>query len=244
MNIPTGTGNQVEVSPHVCAGGSTVRRDPERTRSTILEAAIREFASFGIGGARVSRIAASAGVNKRMLYHYFGSKEGLYVAALESVYETIRRRELALEVDRLGPREGMRALVRTVWLHFLEHPEFVSLLNSENLHRARHAARSPRIRSLQSPLIDMIGRLLRRGVAHGLFRDGVDPVQLYLSVAGLCYFYLSNRYTLSVAFGRDLMEPAALEAWLAHVIEMVLCYLERRQPCATQGPQPGPIPSA
>ncbi|GBD44848.1 HTH-type transcriptional repressor NicS [bacterium HR40] len=220
------------------------RRDPERSRRAILEAAVREFASHGIGGARVSRIARAAGVNKRMLYHYFGNKEALYLAALESVYERIRARELALEVDRLGPREAMRALVATVWSHFVEHPEFVSLLNSENLYRARHLRQSARIRGLQSPLVAMLERLLARGVAAGQFRDGVDPVQLYLSIAGLCYFYVSNRFTLSAAFGRDLMEPRALEERLAHVTEMVMAYLERRQPCAAAAPRPAPSPLA
>lgn len=225
-----------EPPPHAVSFGEGLgpRRDPERTRRAILEAAVREFATRGIGGARVSRIAETAGVNKRMLYHYFGNKEGLYIAALESVYGAIRERELALDVDRLGPRDGMKALIATVWRHFLEHPEFVSLLNSENLHRARHVAKSSRIRSLQSPLLAMIEKLLARGVAAGLFRPGVDPVQLYLSIAGLCYFYVSNRYTLSVVFERDLMAPRALRRRLTHVTEMVLAYLESRPAAGTR----------
>jgi AcrR family transcriptional regulator len=202
------------------------KRDRERTRRAILEAAVHEFATRGLGGARVSRIAAAAGVNKRMLYHYFGSKEGLYIAALEQVYSNIRERELALELDRMAPREAMRALVSTVFSHFVDHPEYVSLLNSENLYQARHVAKSPRILSLQSPLLAMLERLLRRGAEAGIFRQDVDPIQFYLSVAGLCYFYVSNRWTLSAIFGRDLMAPKALEARLAHVTEMVLGYLE------------------
>lgn len=219
-----------------CGEGLGPKRDPERTRRAILEAAVQEFATYGIGGARVSRIAEAAGVNKRMLYHYFGSKEGLYLAALEQVYASIRARELALDLDHMEPRQGMTALVATVFGHFVEHPEYVSLLNSENLHRARHVAKSPRIRSLQSPLLAMLERLLRRGAEKGIFRRGVDPMQLYLSIAGLCYFYVSNRWTLSFAFGRDLMEPEALRTRLAHVTDMVLGYLEAprsggRGPC-------------
>ncbi len=199
---------------------------PARSRRAILEAALAEFARHGFGGARVSRIAEAAGVNKRMLYHYFGNKEALYLAALERAYETIRARELALDVERMEPREAVRALVRTIWSHFLEHPEFVSMLANENLSRARYIVRSKVIPGLQPPLIARIERLLARGAAAGLFRRDADPLQLYLSIAGLCFFYFSNHRTLSVIFRRDFMAEEALATRLEHVIEMVLSYLE------------------
>ncbi len=198
----------------------------ERSRRAILEAALAEFARHGFGGARVSRIAEAAGVNKRMLYHYFGNKEALYLAALERTYETIRARELALDVERLEPREAVRALVRTIWTHFLAHPEFVSMLANENLNRARYIVRSAVIPRLQPPLIALIERLLARGAAAGLFRRDADPLQLYLSIAGLCFFYFSNHRTLAVIFRRDFMAEEALRDRLEHVIEMVLAYLE------------------
>ena len=199
---------------------------PARSRRAILEAALAEFARHGYGGARVSRIAEAAGVNKRMLYHYFGNKEALYLAALERAYETIRARELALDVERMEPREAVRALVRTIWSHFLEHPEFVSMLANENLSRARYIVRSRVIPGLQPPLIARIERLLARGAAAGRFRRDADPLQLYLSIAGLCFFYFSNHRTLSVIFRRDFMAEEALATRLEHVIEMVLSYLE------------------
>ena len=199
---------------------------PARSRRAILEAALAEFARHGFGGARVSRIAEAAGVNKRMLYHYFGNKEALYLAALERAYETIRARVLALDVERMEPREAVRALVRTIWSHFLEHPEFVSMLANENLSRARYIVRSKVIPGLQPPLIARIERLLARGAAAGLFRRDADPLQLYLSIAGLCFFYFSNHRTLSVIFRRDFMAEEALATRLEHVIEMVLSYLE------------------
>jgi len=208
--------------------GCACRRDPERTRAAILEAAIAEFASRGLGGARVSRIAERACTNKRMLYHYFGNKEALYLAALEAVYETIRSKELALDLDHMAPDEGMRALVRTLWEQFREHPEFISLLNSENLHRARYLARSKRVPALQSPLVAMIARLLRRGAEAGIFRDGIDPAQLYLSIASLAYFYFSNRHTLAISFGIDLLDEEALDRRLAHITELVMRYLDAR----------------
>ncbi len=198
----------------------------ERSRRAILEAALAEFARYGFGGARVSRIAEAAGVNKRMLYHYFGNKEALYLAALERTYETIRARELALDVERLEPREAVRALVRTIWTHFLAHPEFVSMLANENLNRARYIVRSAVIPRLQPPLIALLERLLARGAAAGLFRRDADPLQLYLSIAGLCFFYFSNHRTLAVIFRRDFMAEEALAARLEHVTEVVLSYLE------------------
>jgi AcrR family transcriptional regulator len=203
-----------------------LKRDPERTRQHILGAAIAEFASKGLDGARVNEIADRAGANKRMLYHYFGNKEELYLAALESVYETIRARERQLRLGDLPPEEGVRELVRLTWRHFLEHPEFISMLNNENLHEARHLRRSKRIRELHSPLVDMLSQLLASGAAAGIFRAGVDPVQLYVTIASLGYFYLSNRFTLSTVFGRALESPQALDARLAHMTEVILSYLK------------------
>ncbi len=203
----------------------TVKRDPDRTKRRILEAATQDFAGRGFAGARVADIANQAGVNKRMLYHYFGDKDALFQAVLENTYEAIRSRERKLELEHLPPEEAMRRLVETSWDHFIEHPEFINLLNSENLHRARHIKRSSRIRELHSPFADMITRILRRGETAGVFRSGVDPVELYISIAGIGYFYLSNRFTLSVVFDRDLEAPEQLARRRAHMVEMILGYL-------------------
>jgi len=200
-------------------------RDPDLTRARILQAATLEFHRFGLGGARVDRIADEAGVNKRMLYYYFGSKDALFLAVLEAVYEQIRGEERALELDRLDPAEAIRQLVSFTWNYYLEHPEFLTLLNSENLHEARHLKQSARVRSLHSPFVRMLADVLQRGRDGGIFRGGVDPVQLYISLAGLCYFYLGNRHTLSAIFDRDLMAADALETRLRHVTDFVLGYL-------------------
>jgi AcrR family transcriptional regulator len=203
-------------------------RDPERTRQRILEAATAEFARFGLGGARVDRIAALARANKRMLYYYFGSKEELFLAALEASYARIRAAERTLDLEHKDPREALRRLVDFTWRYFLEHPEFLTLLNSENLHKGRHVARSSRVRELHSPLVETLRGILRRGERAGLFRGGVDPVQLYISIAGEGYFYLSNRYTLSRIFGRDLMRPRALAARARHNADMILNAMRKR----------------
>ena len=192
------------------------------TRQKILDAALAEFARYGLGGARVDRIAQRAGANKRMLYYYFGDKEGLFLAALENRYEHIRSAERALDLEHRDPREALKRLVEFTWRYYLEHPEFMTLLNSENLHKGRHVRNSRRVRELHSPLVETLRAILRRGATQGLFRKGVDPVQLYISIAGEGYFYLSNRYTLSRIFDRDLMAPRALAGRSRHIRDMIL----------------------
>ncbi|TXL79490.1 TetR/AcrR family transcriptional regulator [Vineibacter terrae] len=205
--------------------GAARTRDPERTRARILEAATDEFSQRGLGGARVDAIARRAGANKRMLYHYFGNKEGLFLAVMEHTYAHIRTQEEALHLDDLAPVQAMRRLMRFTFRYFLGNPHFIVLLNSENLHRARHIRRSPRVKAINSPLIEALGRVLRRGRAAGLFRSGVDPLQLYMSIAGVCYFYFSNIHTLSTIFDRDLMSSSALAARERHVIDVIMGYL-------------------
>jgi len=200
-------------------------RDPERTRLNILTAATVEFSGKGLDGARVDKIATRSGVNKRMIYHYFGDKEGLYLAVLEKSYTAIRTAELELSLVDQDPVEGMRTLVQLTWKYLVAHPEFLSLLAAENLHHAANLKKLQNIRELHSPLIGMISELLQRGVKRKLFRRGVDPMQLYISIAGLGFFYLSNRHTLSTIFGRDLSAPMALAERESHIAEVVLSYL-------------------
>jgi len=203
------------------------RRNPERNQERILKAATEEFARFGLGGARVDRIAARAGANKRMLYYYYGNKEDLFLAVLEASYARIRRAEMGLHLLDLDPVQGMRRMVEFTWNYYLKHPEFLTLLNSENLHRGRHLKRSRDVAAMHSPLIALLRDLLLRGERAGKFRKGVDPVQLYISIAGLGYFYLSNRHTLSTIFERDLLAPKSKAERLKHMTELVLGYLAK-----------------
>ncbi|HEY1461437.1 MAG TPA: TetR/AcrR family transcriptional regulator [Casimicrobiaceae bacterium] len=200
-------------------------RDPERTRASILAAATAEFARHGLGGARVDRIAERAGSNKRMLYYYFGDKEGLFQAVLEQTYADIRSAEQKLNLLDATPEDGVRRLIELTWAYYIAHPEFLTLLNSENLHRAKHLRKSSRIREMNSPLIETLAELLRRGQRAGSFRKGVDPLQLYISIAALAYFYLSNRHTLSTVFARDLFSPKERKARVTHMCQMVLGFL-------------------
>jgi AcrR family transcriptional regulator len=200
-------------------------RNPEVTRREILEAARAEFAERGLDGARVDRIAERADANKRLIYHYFNSKDELYSAVLEDVYRQIRIGEFGLDLEHKAPAEAMRGLVRFTFEHFLANPWFIRILNNENLHRARYLRRLPTIRDLHSPLITQIENSLERGVEAGDFRDDVDPVQLYITIAALGYFYLSNVHTLSTIFGMDLASKPRLDARLAHIEEVVMGYL-------------------
>ena len=219
---------QALLAPQPAKRRAVPARDAARTQAAILAAATEEFARFGLGGARVDRIAARARANKRMLYYYFGDKEALFLAVLERAYEHIRSEEQTLRLTDLAPRDGVAKLIAFTWNYFLAHPEFMTLLNSENLHQARHLQRSQKIRAMHSPLIATLSEVLERGARSGEFREGVDPVQLYVSIAALGYFYLSNNYTLSTIFGRDLLAPKAKKARLAHIESLVLGYLAAR----------------
>ena len=201
---------------------SAHRRNPDRTRETILLAAQREFASKGLSGGRVDEIARRAGANKRMIYHYFGNKDGLYLAALERVYEDLRGTERTLDLAHLAPDAAIRRLVEFTFDYSQAHPELISLINNENLHRARHLRRSKKVRELHSPFVAMIGDILKRGVAKGVFRPGLDPVDLYITIAAVGYFYLSNNWTLSAIFGKDLGSPASRKARRKHVADLVM----------------------
>jgi TetR/AcrR family transcriptional regulator len=198
------------------------RRDPDRTREAILAAAQDEFAAKGLSGGRVDEIARRARANKRMIYHYFGSKQGLYLAAVERVYEGLRGTERTLDLAHLKPEEAIQRLVEFNFDYTREHPEMVSLINNENLHRARYLRKSKKVRDLHSPFVDLIDDILKRGVAAGVFRKGLDPVDVYITIAAVGYFYLSNNWTLSVIFGRNLGSDTVCRQRRKHNVDMIL----------------------
>lgn len=202
-------------------------RDADRSQKDILAAALGEFALHGLGGARMDRIAERAAVNKRLIYYYFENKESLFLAVLERAYESIRGEEQQLNLTQIEPIEAIRRLISFTWNYYIAHPEFLTLLNSENLHRARHLKKSTKVRTMHSPLVQTIADVLERGHKTGLFRAGVDPVQLYISIAGLSYFYLGNNYTLSTIFDRELLGAKAKVERLSHMTDLLLGYLVR-----------------
>jgi AcrR family transcriptional regulator len=200
-------------------------RNSERTRAEILAAARAEFCERGLGGARVDAIAERAGANKRLLYHYFGNKEDLYRAVLMEAYAEIREGERALNLEALSPDEAMDRLVRFTFRHFLANPWFTSLLSTENVQNAAYLKTLQDIPALHSPLVGQIATILENGRREGIFRDGIDPIQLYISIAALGYFYVSNMKTLSVIFERDLGAMPMVQEREAQAVQMVLRYL-------------------
>ncbi|SHG25786.1 transcriptional regulator, TetR family [Kaistia soli DSM 19436] len=196
------------------------------TRERILQAAIRQFARHGFAGARIDVICAEAGVNARMIYHYYSDKAGLYVAVLERVLGDLRIEELKLEIDESRPLDGLLTMFEFTFRHFARHPELVRLLSAENLLEGQYLKGSESTPMVASPVIGHIGTLLARGEATGALRPGLDPVHLYVTMVALCYFHKSNAYTLSAIFRTDIgaedwqqqhfaMARAVLAAYLA-----------------------------
>ncbi len=198
------------------------QRDPVATKQKLLAAARHEFARAGLAGARVDEIAARAGVNKQLVYHYFGDKDALYLAVLEWIYEEIRTHERNLNLRGLSPERAIRKLIGSSFDHLAAHPDFVALLNDENRNGARHVRRSRKLADMHSPLVSTIAAILADGVRAGVFRRGVDPMHLYISVAALSYFFFSNMSTLSAIFSRDLAKAPAQRARRKHVVDLVM----------------------
>ena len=181
-----------------------------------------EFAKYGLGGARVDVIAARAKANKRMMYHYFGNKEKLFQLVLENAYAAFREAEAALALDAEEPISALRKLVMFNWNYFLANPEFITLVNSENLHKARHIKNSKRMTEMSRPFVGRMAALLIRGINAGLFRKDLDEVQVTITIASVAYYYLTNRFTAAIVFERDMMTAEALQARLAFNTESIL----------------------
>ncbi len=206
---------------------ATVRRDSSRkTRKTVIDAALAEFADKGYDGGRVDEIALRAGINKNVLYHHFGNKDDLFTAVLEHTYDEIRSRQRDLQIRGMDPVVGMQKLViftGHIWVRF---PEFQRILASENLNQGKHIVKSPKIREMYNPLLETIRDLLARGTAEGLFREGIDAVDLYISITSLTAHYVGNRYTFEAIFDERLMTAKRVKQRLDHAAEMVLRFLQ------------------
>ncbi|MBL8350207.1 MAG: TetR family transcriptional regulator [Burkholderiaceae bacterium] len=201
--------------------------DPERTMADILEVAMQEFADKGLAGARIDEIAAATRTSKRMIYYYFGSKEGLYIAVLEEAYRRMRQIESGLQLAGLAPEAALRALVGFTVDYQLAHPEFIRLVMTENIHRGEYLAQSRSIHELNVPAIQGLREVYERGVREGLFRAGLDPVDLHMSISALSVFNVANRHTFSLIFQRDLDSPAALAARRDSIVEMVVRFVRK-----------------
>jgi AcrR family transcriptional regulator len=193
----------------------------QATREAILRAATKVFAKHGFDGGRVEQISKAAKSHDRMIYYYFGSKEGLFIAVLEDTYRRFNEAESALVLDIAQPAVALQTVIRFIWTYYQKHPDFITLLNTENLHRGKHIGKSPRAREYSSPAISVIASVLRSGAQQGLFRSDISARDLYLMIAAMGYFYLSNRFTLSSFLGENLDAPEALAHWEGFIIDAV-----------------------
>lgn len=208
-------------------GAVTRTQDPEGTRQNILEIASEEFALNGLSGARIDEIAARTRSSKRMIYYYFGDKEGLYLSALENAYREVREGEAKVDIEGLPPVEALSRLVEFTFDHHHQHEEFIRMVMIENIHHGQFLERSEVIRELNVTAIDHIARIYARGVAEGVFREGIDPVELHWQVSALCFFNVSNRATFSKIFGRDFGTEEQLARLRRNSVEMVVRFVLR-----------------
>jgi AcrR family transcriptional regulator len=205
------------------------KNDPDQTRRDIIAVATREFASLGLDGARIDRIAAQTKSSKRMIYYYFGSKEGLYITVLEEAYRNLRQIEGGLRLDGLTAVDALRELVGFTFDHHVAHADYVRLIAIENIHEGRHLAKSRTIQELNVPAIDAIRRVLAMGTEQGTLRDDIDPVDVHMSISALCFHNVSNRHTFGMIFKRDMTSPAALRARRAVVIDTIMAAVRPRR---------------
>src|SRR5262245_8778512 len=211
------------------------KRNADATRAKILKAALSEFSERGLPAASTDDIAERCGVNKRMIYYYFGSKEGLYLAALELVFENLVAREREMQIEHLGPPAAIEAMINLKIDYYLENPHFISFVSMENFYKARHLRKSKKLKMFRAPLTDIITRILERGQRSGQFRHDVEPVDFYVSMCALCIMYFSNQHTFGAIFGRQMLTPANVERRRRAAIDFVLSYL--------QTPNAAPLPS-
>ena len=224
----------VATSPAVRAAGKLSIGGAEaklnKTRQRILKVATQEFAARGYDGARVDDIMRLSKVSKNLIYHYFGSKEQLFIAVLESAYQGMHAHQMAWPLDVSSPIDGIRKLVQSTFRYWRDSPEFIGLLNSENFHKGRHLRKSKLSKAGYSGLLGNIANLLKEGEKSGDFRAGIDPVELYISISALAYHYLSNRYTLSYLMDRKLSTEDEMKARIQHIEELTLAYLRYGAP--------------
>ena len=199
--------------------------DPEGTRRNIIEVATKEFADKGFSGARVDEIAARTKTSKRMIYYYFGGKEGLYIAVLEQSYFNIRSIEATLDLAQKPPEEALRKLVAFTFDYQHAHPDFIRLVMNENILNGIYVARSKAIQLVNVAVIDALRELLARGQRDGVFRSNIDPIDLHMSISALCFFNVANRPTFSTIFKRDMSSPKALATRRAQVVDTILRYV-------------------
>jgi AcrR family transcriptional regulator len=225
-NAPATRRSSVRETPAGLDDAASERiRDPEAVKANILEAAIAEFGEKGLAGARVDEIAAATRTSKRMIYYYFESKEGLYLAALEASYRRVRNTELGMHLDNMPPTDALRCLTSVTFDHHLHNEHYIRMVMAENINRGRYLAQSERIQELNRPAIALLRGIYERGVADGVFRPGLDPADIHASISALAFFNVSNRHTFGLIFQIDNQSPAYIATRRENIVQMVLRYV-------------------
>ena len=201
--------------------------DSEATKANILHVARQEFADKGLSGARIDEIAERTNTSKRMIYYHFASKEGLYRAVLEEAYTLIRETETALPMDDMSAQDALAANVRLTFDYHHDHPEFVRLVMNENIHHGAFIHDVAGIERRNESVIRVLGDIIAKGEREGVFRDGLDPIDLHMTISALCFYNVSNRYTFSEIFRRDMTSPDAVAKRREQVVETVLAACRR-----------------
>lgn len=213
-------------TPAAVGGRQSRTNDPERTMADILKVATAEFADKGLSGARIDEIAALTRTSKRMIYYYFGNKEGLYLAVLEDAYRRIRVVEAQLQLEDLPPAQALRKLVAFTFDYQHEHEEFIRLVMNENMQRGEFLAQSRVIQELNTPVIDAVRQIYERGVSEGVFRPNVDPVDIHLAISSLCFFSVANRHTFGLIFKSQMGSAPDLAKRRDNACEMLLRFVQ------------------
>ncbi|MGY8664973.1 TetR/AcrR family transcriptional regulator [Bradyrhizobium sp. UFLA05-109] len=203
------------------------RRDRERTRQEILDIAFEEFAENGLSGGNTDAIAARADVTKRLIFYYFNSKEELFIAVLEMAYAGMRAAEEDLHLEALAPEAAIRALAEFTFDYHQAHPQFVRLVSIENIHRGRHIAVSRKLKEMTQPSISQIAKLLERGVAGGVIRPGIDPIELHMTLNALSFFAVANRHTFEAQFAWDMSSPKARAQRRVEIADLLWRYVRK-----------------
>jgi TetR/AcrR family transcriptional regulator len=221
---------QTQAKKKALESAAAVATKLNKTRQRILQIATQEFSAKGYDGARIDDIMRLSKVSKNLIYHYFGSKERLFIAVLEAAYQSMHEHQMTWPLDVSSPIDGIRKLVRSTFKYWRDSPEFIGLLNSENFHKGRHLRKSKLTKAGYSGLLGNIANLLKEGEEAGYFRSHVDPVELYISISALAYHYLSNRYTLSYLLDRKLTDETEMKTRVTHIEDIVLGYLQFSAP--------------
>jgi AcrR family transcriptional regulator len=216
---------EAPAAPRARRAERTRTNDPDRTRANILEVATHEFSEKGLAGARIDEIAERTRTSKRMIYYYFESKEGLYRAVLEASYRRIREIEASLDLENRPPLEALAQHVRFTFDHQLTNTDFIRLVMVENIHKGEHIAQLSKTQQEAMAAINTLRSIVERGIAQGVMRKDLDPIDLHMSISALCFFNVANRYTFSPIFKVDMSSPASTAARRESVTEMILRFV-------------------